>query len=334
MSAAQEITQKAAYEQIDGDFMGKDIVSVDQFTVNDVEMVMDEAAHMALMVHTEARSSLLADKLVANLFYEPSTRTFLSFEAAAKALGAETLAVQGVEYSSMAKGENLADTIRTVERYADVINIRHSELGAAALAASFARIPIINGGDGQGEHPTQALLDLFTIKEEAVRPPEEGLRVTMVGDLKYGRTVHSLSRLLAMYGTRLNYVSPVELQMPREIQDELHSKGVVQTEFTDLDEALAETDVLYVTRVQKERFLVEQRGEYYENLKNQYIINTETMEKASATTILMHPLPRLDEIHADVDNDPRAHYFDQVENGKYVRMALLAMVMGRSIQKA
>jgi aspartate carbamoyltransferase len=334
MSAAQEITQKAAYEQIDGDFMGRDIVSIDQFTVNDVEMVMDEAAHMALMVQMEGRSHLLADKLIANLFYEPSTRTFLSFEAASKRLGASTVAVQGVEYSSMAKGENLQDTIRTVERYADIIDIRHSQMGAAATAASFAQVPIINGGDGQGEHPTQALLDFFTIKEEAVRPPEDGLRVTMVGDLKHGRTVHSLSRLLAMYGARLNYVSPDELKMPYEIKNELNARGIQQNEYTDLEAVLSETDVLYVTRVQKERFPIEQQGEYYQNLKNRYVIDTETMTKALPTTILMHPLPRLDEISPEVDTDPRARYFDQVENGMYVRMALLAMVMGRSIQDA
>ena len=312
---------------IAGDFTGKSIVSIRQFELADVEQVITEAEHMAVMAHTQGRSQLLADKLVANLFYEPSTRTFLSFEAAAKRLGAETIATQGVEYSSISKGETLEDTIRTVERYADVIDMRHPTVGAAAVAASVARVPILNGGDGNGEHPTQALLDLFTIREEAVTHQPQDLTVTMLGDLKNGRTVHSLARLLSLYGTKLNFVAPHQLKMPDTITHELN--GVVQAETENLDEVLGDTDVLYVTRVQKERF--EDQAEY-EALKDHYVIGPDTMERANPTMILMHPLPRVNEIHPDVDKDPRAKYFDQVENGMFVRMALLALVLGRGGQ--
>lgn len=312
---------------IAGDFTDKSIVSIKQFDLADVEQVMAEAERMAIMAHTQGRSQLLADKLVANLFYEPSTRTFMSFEAAAKRLGAGTIATQGVEYSSISKGETLEDTIRTVERYASVIDMRHPQVGAAAVAASVARVPIINGGDGNGEHPTQALLDLFTIREEAVDHQPENLTVTMLGDLKNGRTVHSLARLLAMYGTKLNFVAPPQLKMPEDIKYELN--GAVQAETGELNEVLGDTDVLYVTRVQKERF---EDKEEYEALKDHYVITADIMEQANPTMILMHPLPRVNEIHPDVDKDPRAKYFDQVENGMYVRMALLALVLGRGAQ--
>ncbi len=322
---------------INGDFAGADIISTAQFDRDDVDRIMGEANGMASMVHEQGRCDLLSDRLVANLFYEPSTRTFLSFEAAAKRLGAETLATQGVEYSSISKGETLEDTIRTVERYADVIAMRHSRIGAAAIAANASRVPIINGGDGAGEHPTQALLDLYTIQHKM--GTVENLNVTMVGDLKNGRTVHSLARLLALYGTRLNYVSPKQLVMPEGITNHLKGIGVEQYATQDLMEVIGDTDVLYVTRTQKERFRPEHgifktiRGRrLYEKVKDDNIIDTEVMRHAKPKNmIVMHPFPRLNEIHTSVDSDPRAAYFDQIESGEYIRMALLALVQGRSI---
>jgi len=212
-----------------------------------------------------------------------------------------------------------------LECYADVVVIRHPEVGSAQLAAQYAKKPIINGGDGTGEHPTQALLDLFTIEEELGRV--DGLTVTMLGDLKYGRTVHSLSRLLSTFVVRLNYVSPEILRMPAALIEELNAKGVSQKEFTSLDPILAETDVLYVTRVQKERF---ENLDDYEKVKGVFVITPEILEKAKDEMIVMHPLPRVGEISMEVDEDPRAAYFRQMEYGLYVRMALLAMVLGKA----
>ncbi len=327
----------AKYElpAIAGDFNGKDIVSVGQFERQDVDAVMREAEGMALMVQAEGRDDLLKDLVVANLFYEPSTRTFLSFEAAAKRLGAATIATQGVEYSSISKGETLEDTVRTVERYADIVDMRHPKSGAAAIAAEYTRIPIINGGDGKLEHPTQALTDVMTILHKL--GTLEGHNITMVGDLKNGRTVHSLARMFGLYGAQVNYVSPKSLRMPSEIIDELGDK-LKQYETTDLEDVLSQTDVLYVTRVQKERFKPEagpfkalRAKRAYDRVKNAYIIDEAIMRSAPKDMILMHPLPRVNEISPGVDKDPRAAYFDQVESGMYVRMALLALISGRSI---
>jgi aspartate carbamoyltransferase len=230
-----------------------------------------------------------------------------------------------VKYSSVAKGENLADTVRTLECYADVIVIRHPEVGSAAIAAKAARKPVINAGDGVGEHPTQALLDAFTIREELGRL--DGLNVTLLGDLKHGRTVHSLARLLSLYKVKLNYVAPDILRMPAELIDELNEKGVEQSEYITLEDCLSETDVLYVTRVQKERFTDEL---VYESVKSAYVIDPKVLNAAKERMIVMHPLPRVGEISMEVDDDPRAAYFRQMEYGLYVRMALLAMVLGKA----
>jgi len=212
-----------------------------------------------------------------------------------------------------------------LECYADVIVLRHPEVGSAALAAKYAKKPVINAGDGIGEHPTQALLDSLTIKEELGYI--DGLTITMLGDLKYGRTVHSLSRLLSLYKVKLNYVSPEILRMPNEIIDELGAKGVAQAEFNTLAPVLPETDVLYVTRVQKERFA---DLSDYEKVAGAYVIDTGSMNAAKDRMIVMHPLPRVAEISMDFDDDPRAAYFREMEYGLYVRMALLAMVLGKA----
>ncbi len=312
-------------DQRNAPFYGKDILSVKQFTRSDLEYIFGVAHEMREMVERVGTFDLLKGKILANLFYEPSTRTSSSFTSAMERLGGSVIPINEVRYSSVSKGESLPDTVRTLECYADVIVLRHPEVGASAEAAKYARKPIINAGDGIGEHPTQALLDLFTIVEELGQV--DGLTVTMLGDLKFGRTVHSLSRLLSLYDVRLNYVSPEILRMPKEIIRELDAKRLPQREYDSLDPAMPETDVLYVTRVQKERFV---DLEDYEKVKDVYVISSDTMNKAKDRMIVMHPLPRVGEISMEVDSDPRAAYFRQMEYGLYVRMALLAMVLGKS----
>ena len=304
---------------------GKSILSVRQFNQDDLMYIFEVAHEMREMVERVGTFDLLKGKILVNLFYEPSTRTASSFTAAMERLGGSVIPINEVKYSSVAKGESLPDTIRSLECYSDVIVLRHPEVGASALAAQYARKPIINAGDGIGEHPTQALLDLFTIIEE--KGNVDGLTVTMLGDLKNGRTVHSLSRLLSLYDVKLNFVSPEILRLPKEIISELESKGIPIQEFTLLDQAISESDVLYVTRVQKERF---EDPQDYENVKGTYIITSQSLAEAREDLVLMHPLPRVGEISMELDDDPRAAYFRQMEYGMYVRMALLAMVLGKA----
>ena len=312
-------------DQRDAPFYGHDIVSVRQFTVADLDYTFEVAHEMQAMVARVGAFDLLKGKILANLFYEPSTRTSSSFTAAMERLGGSVIPINEVKYSSVSKGESLPDTVRSLERYADVIVLRHPEVGASALAAQYASKPIINAGDGVGEHPTQALLDLFTIREEL--GVVDGLTVTMVGDLKYGRTVHSLSRLLSLFDISLNLVSPDILQMPAEILGELEASNTPTTVLDTLGGVIGDTDVLYVTRVQKERFSDEAS---YEAVKGAFVITPETLSAAKERMIVMHPLPRVTEIAMEVDDDPRAAYFRQMEYGMYVRMALLAMVLGKA----
>lgn len=311
-------------------FYGKDILSVKQFTRSDLSYIFSVAREMREMVVRIGTFDLLKGKILANLFYEPSTRTSSSFTSAMERLGGSVIPINEVHYSSVSKGESLPDTIRTLECYADVIVLRHPEVGASALAAQYASKPIINAGDGVGEHPTQALLDLFTIVSELGEDRDyevDGLTITLLGDLKYGRTVHSLARLLSLYNVKINYVSPDILRMPSEIIRELEEKNIPQAEHENLEAVLPDSDVLYVTRVQKERFADQAE---YESVKNTFVINAETMKRARQRMIVMHPLPRVGEISMDVDSDPRAAYFRQMEYGLYVRMALLAMVLGKA----
>jgi len=305
---------------------GKNILSVRQFTRSDLEYIFNVAHEMRVMVERIGTFDLLKGKILANLFYEPSTRTFSSFMAAMERLGGAVIPISEVRYSSVAKGESLPDTVRTLACYADVIVIRHPELGSATLAAQFAGKPVINAGDGVGEHPTQALLDVFTIREELGRL--DNLTVTLLGDLKYGRTVHSLARLMTRFdNVKLHYVSPKILRMPGDVIEEVKEKGLPQKEHQVLDGVLPDTDVLYVTRVQKERF---DNPKDYEKVKQAYVVTAKTLEKAKQKMIIMHPLPRVNEISMEVDKDPRAAYFRQMEYGLYVRMALLAMVLGKA----
>jgi aspartate carbamoyltransferase len=309
----------------DTPFYNRDIVSVRQFNDADLEYIFGVAHEMKEMVARVGAFDLLKGKLLANLFYEPSTRTSSSFTAAMERLGGSVIPINEVTYSSVSKGESLPDTVRTLEAYADVIVLRHPEKGASALAAQYTKKPIINAGDGAGEHPTQALLDLFTIRQEL--GAVDGLTVTLVGDLKHGRTVHSLSQLLSGYDVTLNYVSPEILRMPESIVTEIAATGTPQNVYRDLDDVIAASDVVYVTRVQKERF---ENPADYEKVAGAYVVDQSLMSRAKEKMALLHPLPRVNEIAIEVDDDPRAAYFRQMENGMYVRMALLALVLGKA----
>ncbi len=312
--------------RLDNGFYGQDIISVSQFTRENLEYVFGIAEEMRAIVKRVGSTDLLKGTVLACLFYEPSTRTSSSFIAAMSRLGGTVIPItQGVQFSSVSKGESLPDTIRTLESYADVMVIRHPEMGSAQIAADYARKPIINGGDGVGEHPTQALLDLFTIKEELGRV--DGLDIGMVGDLRYGRTVHSLARLLCLYDIRFNFVSPEILRLPLDVMNEIRKHGLPVTETYDVADIISDVDVLYVTRVQKERFADLAQ---YEEVRGLYVITPELMGQAKEKMIVMHPLPRVGEISYGVDSDPRAAYFRQMENGMYIRMALLAAVLGKA----
>jgi aspartate carbamoyltransferase catalytic subunit len=266
----------------------------------------------------------LQGRIMAALFYEPSTRTRLSFESAMLRLGGRTIGTDNArEFSSAAKGETLEDTIRIVGGYADVIVLRHPEEGAAARAASVSDVPVINGGDGKGQHPTQSLLDLYTIKDELGRV--DGVRVAIVGDLANGRTARSLAYLLSKYrDVELWFVAPPEVEMARDIKEHLDKHQVPWHETRDLDEVLPMVDVVYQTRIQKERFTDEAA---YRALQGVYVVDSDTMARLSPYAIVMHPLPRVDEIDRVVDSDPRAAYFRQARNGVQIRMALLDMVL-------
>ena len=306
-------------------FFGRDIVSVRQFSRDDLTYITQIADEMRALVRRVGATDLLKGHILANLFYEPSTRTSSSFIAAMQRLGGSVIPIHGVQYSSVSKGESLPDTIRTLECYADVIVLRHPEVGASEVAARYATKPIISAGDGVGEHPTQALLDLYTIYSEL--GALDGLHVAMVGDLKNGRTVHSLVRLLRNYDIRMSFVAPEILRLPEPLKQEVVDAGRAVAETERVEDVIADADVVYVTRVQKERF---EDLRQYEAVKGYYEITPELMARAKSKMALMHPLPRVGEIHYDVDDDPRAAYFRQVENGLYVRMALLAAVLGKA----
>lgn len=295
------------------------LLSIDQFDRTSIDELFASVRKMKQLVETKGGGTQLTRRVSANLFYEPSTRTSSSFAAAMYRLGGDVISINDVQYSSVAKGETLEDTVRTLGQYADVIVLRHPEKGAAKRAAAVSPVPIINAGDGVGEHPTQALLDLFTIYEEHGRI--DGLTISLVGDLKNGRTVHSLAKLLSLYDVKLQFVAPESLAFPTEYTDNLQRQPTIHT---DVAEVAATTDVLYVTRVQKERFA---SLEEYESLKECYIIDQATADSMKTDAIIMHPLPRVGEITYEVDSDPRAAYFRQMKNGMYVRMALLDMLV-------
>jgi aspartate carbamoyltransferase catalytic subunit len=301
-------------------FEGRDIVSIEDFSREEINYILNISHSMEPLA--AKGSDMLKGKILANLFFEPSTRTRLSFEAAMLKLGGSTIGFAEAEIASVRKGENLADTIRTVENYADIIALRHPLEGAARLAAEFSKIPILNAGSGAEEHPTQAFMDLYTVQKE--KGKIDGLKIALVGDLRYGRTVHSLAYALSLYNIELYLISPESLRMRQEVIRAIRNKISI-IEDTNLEGIMPQIDVLYVTRIQKERFpdLAE-----YAKVKGIYRIDLKTLKSAKKDLIILHPLPRVDEIAAEVDSTPQARYFQQVWNGIVVRMALLALVLG------
>ena len=305
------------------EFYDKDLVSIRDLSREQIETILELSEKMIPFAKGEKRSKTLDGRIVGNLFFEPSTRTRLSFESAAHRLGADVIDVSQMSMTSIAKGETLADTIRMVDAYCDAIVLRHPYEGAARLAANVSENPVINAGDGAGSHPTQTLLDLFTMKR--AKGSIDGLNIAMVGDLKYGRTVHSLVDALTMFGAKLTFVAPESLQMPQDIIKHLKSKGCTPKQTACLEDVIQEADVLYVTRIQKERF---PDPAEYNKVAGTYRIDNAMLREAEKDAIVMHPLPRIDEIAPEVDNTEHAKYFEQAFNGIPVRMALLCSILG------
>jgi len=317
--------EKPSLEQIEK-FEGKDVLSAPQFSKAELDVIMNVAAYYEQALLEKRILKDMEGKVMASLFYEPSTRTRLSFETAMLRLGGTVITVAESptnQTSSTAKGETMHDGITVIDGYADVIVIRSPQKGAADVAAQAAKHPIINAGDGAGQHPTQALLDIYTILKE--KGTLQGLKVTLLGDLKFGRTVHSLVDFLAIYGCELVLVSPEELKMPEEITKSLRDRGVKVEETSDLKKALSTSDVLYVTRIQRERFT---DPAVYEKVKDAFIVDEEMISGCKKGMIILHPLPRVNEISVGVDKYEGAKYFEQAYNGLYVRMALLALTTG------
>ena len=302
--------------------MKRSIIDVPDLTPEELDGLMDTAED--IIAHPDDYSDACRRKKLATLFFEPSTRTRLSFEAAMYELGGNVLSVTGAATSSAAKGERVADTAKTVSCYADIIAMRHPKEGAAAVAAKNASVPVINAGDGGHCHPTQTLADLLTIRREKGRMGN--LTVGLCGDLKFGRTVHSLINAMSRYeNVKFVLISPEELKVPSYVKNEsLKKKNIPYTQTTDLEEVIGDLDILYMTRVQRERFFNE---EDYLRLRDSYILTPEKMKKARPDLCVMHPLPRVNEISVAVDEDPRACYFKQVLNGKYMRMALILKLL-------
>lgn len=344
---AADFVKRYTPPRIYGNFEGKSIVTVEQFERPDLDLLFKVTNQLRRRVVAKDKSiaQLATGQIMASLFFEASTRTDISFQAAMRRLGGEVISPSGgMQFSSQYKGENLADTVRAAGCYADVVVVRHPDRGASYEAAYYinmlkgqiTRNPlVISGGDGIGEHPTQALLDLFTILDG--KQTLNNLTVTLVGDLKHGRTVHSLAKLIAHYEdsrTRINLVSPDSLKMPREITAYLNVRDVATYETSNLLDVLADSDVIYWTRVQEERF--NDPGEY-DAIANAFILTPDILAQAKDDAILMHPLPRKYEMgtphdHDQLDEDTRAIYFTQMENGMFVRMALLALVMGIKVE--
>jgi aspartate carbamoyltransferase catalytic subunit len=302
------------------EFEGRDIISIKDFSREEISYIFKIAKSMEPLA--AKGSNILKGKILATLFFEPSTRTRLSFESAMHKLGGSTIGFAEAEIASVKKGENLADTIRTVDNYADVIALRHPLEGAARLAAEFSKVPILNGGSGAEEHPTQALLDVYTMHKE--KGKIDGLKIAFVGDLRYGRTVHSLAYALSLYNVELYLVSPESLKMRREVLQAIKERIQV-IERTNLEKIIPLVDVLYVTRIQKERF---PDPAEYAKVKGSFKLDLQALTDAKKDLTILHPLPRVDEIAPEVDNTPYARYFQQVRNGIVMRMALLALILG------
>lgn len=300
----------------------RSLIRISDLSCNDIDRLADTAEN--IIASPEKYSHICNGKKLASLFFEPSTRTRLSFEAAMYELGGQVIGFSEAQSSSSAKGESVADTAKVISCYADIIAMRHPKEGAPLVAAMNASVPVINAGDGGHNHPTQTLADLLTIRRE--KKTFSGLTVGLCGDLKFGRTVHSLIEAMSRYpGNRFVLISPEELKLPSYVKNDfLKKNGIPYMQTSDLDEALPELDILYMTRVQKERFFNE---EDYLRLKDSYILTPDKLRSAKDNLCIMHPLPRVNEISTAVDSDPRACYFRQVLNGKYMRMALIKMLL-------
>jgi aspartate carbamoyltransferase catalytic subunit len=306
------------------DFAGRHIVDLKDFTRKEVDFILDVSKDFEPIASGEKRSQMLQGHVLCNLFFEPSTRTRLSFSSAMMRLGGSVTGFASGSVSSAAKGETLSDTIRVVENYCDVIVLRSGKEGAARLAADVSSKPVINAGDGTRQHPTQTLLDLYTMKKETGKI--DGLKISLVGDLKYGRTVHSLSQALTMFDVELTFVSPPQLRMPDEVIGDLEEQGLKVTQSQDLGDVMETSDVLYMTRIQKERF---PDPTEYERMRGAFSLDASMLGDAKKNMIVMHPLPRVDEINPDVDTTAHARYFKQTFSGLVVRMALLSLVLGK-----
>ena len=323
----RELNRERDYSQMTSmSFKGMDIISVSDLTKDQIEEILNLANKMIPYAKGEKTTKALEGKILANLFFEPSTRTRLSFESAMIRLGGSNIGITDQQNSSVAKGETLADTIRTVECYADAIVLRHPKEGAARLAAKFSEKPVINCGDGPGQHPTQTLVDRFTMRREQGSMKDKN--VVLVGDLKYGRTVHSLVEALALFGANLTFVAPDILQIPQESVKILEKAGVSTNLESNLENAIADADVLYVTRIQKERFPDQSE---YEKVAGSYKVDNTVLREAKKSLTIMHPLPRVDEIAPEVDYTENAKYFKQTFNAVPIRMAILSLIIGGQV---
>ena len=299
--------------------MPKSLISIHDLSKEEILHILDLAAQF----EQGSASGLLDDKVIATIFFEPSTRTRLSFETAANRLGARVIGFSDAGNTSITKGESLKDTIKMVSHYADLIVMRHPLDGSARYAAEVSSVPVVNAGDGANQHPTQTLLDIYSIRK--TQQTLDGLQLTMVGDLKYGRTVHSLLQAMSLFETRFTFVSPPELAMPLEYKQFLQQRHLSFVESRDLLPHIPETDILYMTRVQAERF---QDPMDYEKVKNIYALTASMLPHCKPNLKILHPLPRVNEIALDVDDTPQAYYFEQARNGVYTRMAIITYLLG------
>jgi aspartate carbamoyltransferase catalytic subunit len=297
----------------------RSLVSIDDLTTKEVLKILDLAAEF----EKKPVQKLLEGRVVATLFFEPSTRTRLSFESAINRLGGKIVGFSDAGSSSVSKGETLHDTIKMVSSYADLIVMRHPIEGSARYASEIASVPVINAGDGANQHPTQTLLDLYSIRK--TQGTLDNLNIFMVGDLKYGRTVHSLMMAMSRWNTTFNFISPEELKMPEEFKLYLDNLGLKYYEHLDFTDIISRADIIYMTRVQKERFSdpIE-----YEKVKNVYVLKNSMLSNTKPNMRILHPLPRVNEIHTDVDANPKAYYFEQALNGVYTRQAILCSLLG------
>ena len=297
----------------------RSLISIYDYTPEEICHILDIAEDF----ENNRLQNLLNGRVIASLFFEPSTRTRLSFETAIQLLGGNVIGFSSTAGTSVQKGESLKDTIMMVASYADLIVMRNPIDGSARYASEVSKVPIINAGDGSNQHPTQCLLDLYSIRK--TQGTLENLEITMVGDLKYGRTVHSLVQAMCNFNAKFNFVSPVELKMPSTVIQYIKNAGLEYHEYTSLEEVIPHSDIIYMTRVQRERFPDPLE---YEKVKNSYILRNEMLESSKPNCRILHPLPRVNEIHTDVDTNPKAYYFQQAQNGLYVRQALIAAILG------